>query len=457
MPHVTPLHADDPSRVGRYRLTGRIGGMPADAPAYLGGAPDGFAGMPADSLVYLGQSPEGGEVAVRLLTVDWIGDGAERDRFAAEANAACRVAPFCAAQFLGAGFDSGHAFLVSEYVAGPSLEEFVAEEGPWEGRDLLALAIGTATGLAAIHQAGLVHGDFGPEHVVLGPEGPRVVGFGITPPYGIATPAADLRAWVHTVLYAAAGGAADPEDPEDLALLPEPLRTLAVQCMSANPADQPSARSVVLTLLGDDHPPAGVLGEGSRRAARVSVRPRAQAAAPDPPPPARKRRPAAAWWVAGVAVGIAAIVAVILFVQNQSSRSPGAAKPPASDGPAGASSSARPATPLPTPAVKVPAALAGTWSGQVSQTNPTDVFQAQVYLAPGANSGSVHYSGASFSCAGDLVPESDSAGSLKLDQVIAQGPCAGGVVTVSPGPGNTLQFSFQGKQGPMATGTLDKS
>jgi hypothetical protein len=454
MPHVTPLHADDPSRVGRYRLTGRIGGMPADAPAYLGGAPDGFAGMPADSLVYLGQSPEGGEVAVRLLTVDWIGDGAERDRFAAEAKAACRVAPFCAAQFLGAGFENGHAFLVSEYVAGPSLEEFVAGEGPWEGRDLLALAIGTATGLAAIHQAGLVHGDFGPEHVVLGAEGPRVVGFGITPPYGIATPAADLRAWVHTVLYAAAGGTADPEDPEDLDLLPEPLRTLAVQCMSANPADQPSARSLVLRLLDDDHPPAGVLGEGSRRAARVSVRPAAPPAAD--PPRAGKRRAAAAWWVAGVAACIAAIAAVLLFVQHQGGRSPGAANS-ASDGPSDASPSASAPAPLPAPAVRVPAALAGTWSGQVSQTNPTDVFGVQLNLAPGASAGSVRYSGASFSCAGDLVPVSRSSGRLKLDQAIVHGPCAAGVVTVSPGPGNTLQFSFRGKQGPMATGTLDKS
>ena len=456
MPQVTPLLADDPSRVGRYRLTGRIAGVHADGPAYPGSVPEGTAGMPADGPVYLGHSPEGGEVAVRLFKVDSIGDGAERDRFAAEAKAACRVAPFCAAQILGTGFEGGHAFLVSEYVAGPSLEEFVAEEGPWEGRDLLALAIGTATGLAAIHQAGLVHGDFGPEHVVLGPEGPRVVGFGITPPYGIATPAADLRAWVHTVLYAAAGGTADPEDPEDLALLPEPLRTLAVRCMSADPGDQPSARSLVLTLLGDDHPPAGVLGEGSRQAARVLVRPAAQAADPDPLP-VRKRRSAAAWWVAGVAVCLAAIVAVILFVQSQDSRSPSAAKPPASDGPAAASSGPSPSAPLPTPAVRVPAALAGTWSGQVSQTNPTDVFQAQVYLAPGAKPGTVHYSGASFSCAGNLVPVSDSAGNLKLDQAIVQGPCAAGVVTVSRGPGNTLQFSFKGKQGPMATGTLDKS
>ena len=455
MPHVTPLLADDPRRVGRYRLTGRIAGMHADGPAHPGSVPEGTAGMPADGPVYLGRSPEGGEVAVRLFKVDSIGDGAERDRFAAEAKAACRVAPFCAAQILGAGFEGGHAFLVSDYVAGPSLEEFVAGEGPWEGRDLLALAIGTATGLAAIHQAGLVHGDFGPEHVVLGPEGPRVVGFGITPPYGIATPAADLRAWVHTVLYAAAGGTADPEDPQDLALLPEPLRTLAVRCMSADPGDQPSARSVVLTLLGDDHPPAGVLGEGSRQAARVSVRRTARPRDPDITP-ARKRRAAAAWWVAGVAVCLAAIVAVILFVQNQSNSSPGAAKPPPPDGPSGAAPSASPPR-MPTPAVQVPAALAGTWSGQVSQTNPADVFGIQVNLAPGANSGSVHYSGTSFSCAGDLVPVSRSAGRLKLDQAIVRGPCSGGVVIVSLGPGNSLQFSFRGKQGPMATGTLDKS
>ena len=88
--------------------------------------------------------------------------------------------------------------------------EFVTEEGAWEGRDLQALAIGTATGLAAIHQAGLVHGDFGPEYVVLSADGPRVIEFGITPPYGSATPAADMRAWARTLLFAAAGGPAGP-------------------------------------------------------------------------------------------------------------------------------------------------------------------------------------------------------------------------------------------------------
>jgi eukaryotic-like serine/threonine-protein kinase len=453
MPHVTPLHADDPQRVGRYRLAGRIAEIPADGPAYFPSARDGVAVLPADGSVYLGSTPDAGEVAIKLLDGDW--NGAARDRFTAEAKAASRVAPFCAAQILGAGFEGDQAYLVSEYVAGPSLEEFVAEDGPWEGRDLMALAIGTATGLAAIHQAGLVHGDFGPEHVVLGAQGPRVVGFGITPPYGPATPAADLRAWVHTVLYAAAGETADPEDPENLDLLPEPLRTLAVRCIFAETGGQPTARSIVLGLLGEENPPAGVLGEGMRRAARAAVRPVAPPGEdPAPPPAAARRRARAAWWVAGVAACLLAIAAAILFVQHQGGQSSDAAKSPASDAPAASPSAGRPTSP---PAVKVPAALAGTWSGQVSQTSPADVFQAEVTLTAGASQGSVHYSVGSVSCTGHLAPVSDSSGTLTLDQAIVQGPCAGGVVTLSPASGNTVRFRFKGKEGPMATGTLTRS
>ena len=147
MPNVTPLHADDPSRVGRYRLSGRIAGMPAAGP------------------VYLARTVDGSGVTITLVGGDWTGEGAgaARDRFTAEANAARRVAPFCAARILDAGFDADQPYLVSEFVEGPSLREFVTEEGPWEGDDLEALAIGMATGLAAIHQAGLVHGEFGPD------------------------------------------------------------------------------------------------------------------------------------------------------------------------------------------------------------------------------------------------------------------------------------------------------
>jgi eukaryotic-like serine/threonine-protein kinase len=435
MPHVTPLHADDPSHVGRYRLSGRIAGMPSSGP------------------VYLGRTVDGSDVTITLLHGDWTRDPAERDRFTAEANAASRVAPFCAARILGAGFEGKQAFLVSEYVAGPSLAEFVTEEGPWEGGDLEALAIGTATGLAAVHQAGLVHGDFGPEYVVLGPNGPRVIEFGITPPYGSATPAADMRAWAQTVLFAATGGPVDPSA-ENLELLPEPLRTLARRCLVGGAGDQPSARSVVVELLGDSNPPAGVLGEGSRRAvgaAALAAPPAVPADGPQAPRRTRTRRVAAIWWAAGVTVCILAIAVAIRIAQNQSnqpSRPADAAKPTPHP-----SQPARPGR-----AATLPGSVAGTWSGQVSQNSPSGAFSVsvKVSLAAGASGGTVHYSGP-FSCVDNLSLVSDTAGTLRMDQAVVKGPCQPGVVTLVPISNTTMRFSFKGKGAPAATGTLAKA
>jgi eukaryotic-like serine/threonine-protein kinase len=434
MPHVEPLHADDPSHVGRYRLSGRIAGMPGASP------------------VYLARAVDGSDMMITLLDGDWTADPAERDRFTAEANAAAMVAPFCAARILGAGFDGKQAFLVSEYVPGPSLRELVTEEGPWEGRDLEALAIGTATGLAAIHQAGLVHGGFGPEYVVLSPDGPRVVEFGITPPYGSATPANDMRAWARALLFAAAGRPPDAAY-DDLELLPGPLRALATRCLSWGPGDQPTARSAVIELLGDGDPPAGVLAEGARRAVPAGAPPIPQNG-PQPPGQGRTRRAVTLWWAVGVAVCIVAIALVIHVLQNKSDQAstPSSASKVASPHP-----TAKPSA-KPTRAATIPASLAGTWSGQVSQDSSSGTFSVSVdvSLTSGATAGSVHYSGP-FTCSDDLNLVSDTFGTLTLDQATVKGPCQRGVVTLTPGSGTTLQFSFKGKGAPAATGTLTKA
>ena len=87
-----------------------------------------------------------------------------------------------------------------------SLLEVVAADGLLDGSDLEAAAIGMASGLAAVQQAGLVHGNFGPEYVIMASDGtPHVVEFGITPPFGTATPAGDMLAWAKTVVFAATG------------------------------------------------------------------------------------------------------------------------------------------------------------------------------------------------------------------------------------------------------------
>ncbi len=177
------------------------------------------------------------------------------------------VPPFCAARVLDAGLDGVTAFLVSEYIAGRSLLELVSAEGVRRGHDLEAVAIGMATGLASVHQAGLVHGSFGPEFVIMAADGsPRVVEFGITPPYGTATPSADMVAWARTVVFAASGRA--PTTRADLDVLPGHLRGPVEQCLDPRSAGTLSARTAVRSLLGNQDLPAGLLAEGSRRATR---------------------------------------------------------------------------------------------------------------------------------------------------------------------------------------------
>jgi eukaryotic-like serine/threonine-protein kinase len=433
MPHVEPLHADDPGRVGRYRLSGRIVGIPGTGP------------------VYLAKTIDGSEVTITLLDGDWTGDPAERDRFTAEASAASRVAPFCAARILGSGFEGKQAFLVSEYVPGPSLSELVADRGRWQGSDLEALAIGAATGLAAVHQAGLVHGDFGPHYVVLGPAGPRIIEFAITPPYGQATPSADMRAWAQTVLFAAVGGPPGASS-TNLELLPEPLRTLAAQCLTGIPGGRPPARDVVIGLLGERDPEAGVLGQGLRRAARAAAAPASPAEGPVPPRQGRTRRGVTIWWAVGVAACILAIAVAIHIAESNTGGSAAASQPGKTTAPSPKPHSS------PASRVTVPAAMAGTWSGQVTQDSPSGAFSVavQVTLTGGATSGSVRYSGP-FSCLDNLAAVSDAAGTLSLDQGIVRGPCQAGVVTLRPGSASTVRFSFRGKGAPAATGTLTRN
>src|SRR5215469_2188095 len=252
MPHVMPLQADDPRRVGRYRLTGRIAGR-----AGAGGG---------TQRVFMAKMVDDGAVIVTLLGRERVADAAARDRFTAEARVARRVAPFCAARILDAGIEAHVPYLVTEYVPGSTLVETVWREGPLTSPGLDAVAIGTATGLMAIHQTGLVHGSLGPDRVVLGPDGPCLTQFGITPPYGAATPAADLLAWANTVLFAALGR--PPVGPQDLAALDEDLREVVAACLAPDPAARPVARAVLARLLSGHDLSAGLLTEGARQARR---------------------------------------------------------------------------------------------------------------------------------------------------------------------------------------------
>jgi hypothetical protein len=486
MPHPAPLTSADPRRIDRYRLTGRLEGIPSDDP------------------IYIGVGPDDAHVSITVLGGDWALDGAARDRFSAEAAVAKRVPPFCAARVLDAGLDGAQAYLVSEYVYGESLLELVSADGVRRGHDLEALAIGMATGLASVHQAGLVHGNFGPEFVIMAPDGaPRVVEFGITPPYGMATPSADMLGWAQTVIFAASGH--PPTSVHDLDMLPEHVRIPVAQCLDPEPGARPAARAVVQSLLGTNDLPAGLLAEGSRRAVRAaryargqegyagasyggrsyaeaadrptSARPTAtrwQAHATDdadgwpadsdtgPRPAIRRSQPAGStisrrsgWLIGSAVVALITIGAFATHALLANDTRSANGKLSADTGAASRTASAR-ASASPSHDLITPSAFVGAWSGVVKQP-PTDTYYVNVTFSAGTSPGTVSYAGTGFSCSGALRLTQVMSQQLFLTQGIIQGRsnCENGQVTITLTSPGKIMFSFR-SSGPVAAGTLTR-
>ena len=423
MPNVTSLRPDDPRRVGRYRLTGRV---------------DEFAGGEAGpAAVFLAQRVDGEPVMVTLLAGYRADDAAARDRFSAEARVARRVPPFCVAKILDAGFEGGRPYLITESVPGATLAQIVALEGPLPAGTLRALAIGCVTGIASIHQAGLVHGQFGPEMVVLGREGPRVVHFSITPPYGAATPAADMLAWARTMLFAAGRPAVEPQD---LMALPDGLRSVVADCLAPDPAGRPPARAVLTELLSGQDLSAGLLAAGSRQA-RAAARAAVSTAAPPGRQKPRRARSRAGAWIAGSAACILAIAAAAVYIAERPPPPPAVRHRPTASG--------HPAAPR-----GIPAQFAGSWSGTVQQKNPELKVTVQITLAAGMMHGTIGYP--QLGCSGKLGLLSKGHDLLTLGLTITSGQsnCVNGKVRLAAQRDGSLQFTFLQHGGDNPTGTL---
>ncbi len=446
MPNVMPLQADDPRRVGRYRLTGRLAGRDA-------------AGGSAQR-VFMARMVDGGTVVLTLPGNQRAAEPAARDRFTAEARAARRVAPFCAARILDAGIEGDDPYLVTEYVPGLTVAEAVGHDGPLPDPTLEALAIGTATGLTAIHQAGLVHGEFGPGQVVLGPDGPRVTHFGITPPYGAATPAADLLAWAQTVMFAAVGR--PPVGPQDLAAVPRGIRPVVAACLTPDAAGRPAARAVLARLLRRPGSSSDLLAEGARQARAAARAPESTSAQRHPEPAPRRSRAGAILWAAACAVCVLAIAAGAFYITRQQQGTT-----PARPGALTAGSPG--ALPRPLPSASTPAALTGNWSGPVHQTNPVLTVSVRISLPVGLATGTIAYP--ALGCSGRLAIVSVAGRRLTLDQIINRGRknCADGVITLASGPpgppgpagpagpAGTVRFTFLRSRGSNPAGTLTRS
>jgi serine/threonine protein kinase len=263
-----PLRRWDPERLGPYVILGRLG-----------------AGSMGE--VYLGRSASGRLVAVKTIRPGLAEEAGFRTRFAQEVAAARKVSGVFTAAVVEADPDADLPWLATAYVPAPSLARLVAACGPMPVAAVRWLAAGCAEALASIHAVGLVHRDLKPSNVLVAPDGPKVIDFGVaraaerialttargaigTPAYMApeqardtrqASVASDVYSLGATLVFAATGHAPYAGDTvmdvlarlateaPDLSGLPDELGDLVGSCMQRVPSARPTS-SQVLARLG---------------------------------------------------------------------------------------------------------------------------------------------------------------------------------------------------------------
>ncbi len=259
---MPPASPSSPSRIGPYRVIRKLGS----------------GGM---SQVYLAVSRRLRPVAVKVARPELAADPGFRTRFRTEVAAAQAMNATYTAPFVGADPDAPQPWLATAYIPGPSLDAAVKDPGPLPEGTLRMLGGGLVEALAAIHRAGVVHGDLKPSNILLTSDRPRIIDFGIsraidasrapsgrppdgTPEYmspeqadgGDITPASDVFALGSVLVYAATGappfgsGRAEAvlsrvvHAPPTLDGVPTGLLSTLTACLDKDPARRPSVEEL---------------------------------------------------------------------------------------------------------------------------------------------------------------------------------------------------------------------
>ncbi|MFP5359460.1 MAG: serine/threonine-protein kinase [Actinomycetes bacterium] len=248
--------------VGGYRILGRLG---------TGGS----------GSVYRVADQSGREAALKL--VDAKDDEVAAARLAREVRALQSLRHPAVPHILDAELDEDETFVVFELVAGETLFDHIQRHGPLTGDALVDFAERTASALEAAHAAGVIHRDVTPSNIMMGPDGPVLIDFGLahraedsrltreglvsgTPGYVApevidgAEPGtqADRWAWAATVAYAMTAqapfgsgtGAISRTLEAEVRLPPVPGAEALRAALGRDLAARPGMRDVVAALRG---------------------------------------------------------------------------------------------------------------------------------------------------------------------------------------------------------------
>ena len=157
-----PGRPREPERVGRYVLERRLGA----------------GGM---GVVYAASDPElGRKVAIKMLR-----RGAPAERLRREAQALARLAHPNVIAVHDVGEHDGQVFIAMALVDGENLRQWLAR-GPHSTREILSVLVRAGRGVAAAHEAGLIHRDLKPDNIFVSRAGDVLVG-----DFGLARDASD--------------------------------------------------------------------------------------------------------------------------------------------------------------------------------------------------------------------------------------------------------------------------
>ncbi|MEC3982770.1 outer membrane protein assembly factor BamB family protein [Amycolatopsis sp. H20-H5] len=233
------LEAGDPQQIGPYSLIGKLGTVSAGK-------------------IFAGRSVDGRVVAVTVVQPEAAAAPDFRERFRAGVGAARAVSGDFIMPVVDADPDAPSPWSATAFVPGLPLRRAVDRYGQLSESALRRLVVGLAGALTRIHAAGLIHGEVGPDSVLLAADGPYIAAFGLAgTTEADGSPMDDILGLGATVLFAASGSEPEWEGASEDArtriaeletvtsTLPSSLHEVIGGCLYPDPSTRPTAQQLI--------------------------------------------------------------------------------------------------------------------------------------------------------------------------------------------------------------------